>query len=192
MEYCAYCGSATPAVSYAPCPSCGNPTNGAPRPVAGGTGGGPGMVIIIVAVVLGIVAIIGILAAIAVPNLLTAMERAKQKRTQADIRSIGTAVETYSTDNNEYPRSLDELVPKYISRVPSVDGWGHRFDYSCVTEAEGRCTAYAIRSAGKDLRFEHADIRVAMPSAPRSTTNFDCDIVYSNGAFVEYPEGVGH
>src|SRR5438105_14359454 len=34
-----------------------------------------------------VVAIIGILAAIAIPNLLTAMQRSKQKRTMADMRS---------------------------------------------------------------------------------------------------------
>ena len=33
-----------------------------------------------------VVAIIGILAAIAIPNLLTAMQRSKQKRTMADMR----------------------------------------------------------------------------------------------------------
>src|SRR5436309_760920 len=38
-----------------------------------------------------VVAIIGILAAIAIPNLLTAMQRSKQKRTMADMRTIATA-----------------------------------------------------------------------------------------------------
>ncbi|MDQ6799248.1 MAG: prepilin-type N-terminal cleavage/methylation domain-containing protein, partial [Acidobacteriota bacterium] len=37
-----------------------------------------------------VVAIIGILAAIAIPNLLTAMQRSKQKRTMADMRTIAT------------------------------------------------------------------------------------------------------
>ena len=40
-----------------------------------------------------VVAIIGILAAIAIPNLLTAMQRSKQKRTMADMRSVATAWE---------------------------------------------------------------------------------------------------
>ncbi|HMC21457.1 MAG TPA: prepilin-type N-terminal cleavage/methylation domain-containing protein, partial [Thermoanaerobaculia bacterium] len=40
-----------------------------------------------------VVAIIGILAAIAIPNLLTAMQRSKQKRTMADMRTIATAWE---------------------------------------------------------------------------------------------------
>src|SRR6478735_2999285 len=49
-----------------------------------------------------VVAIIGILAAIAIPNLLTAMQRAKQKRTMADIRTIATAWEARATDMNNY------------------------------------------------------------------------------------------
>ncbi len=50
-----------------------------------------------------VVAIIGIIAAIAIPNLLNAIDRGKQKRTMADMRSIGTAVESYSIDFNFYP-----------------------------------------------------------------------------------------
>ena len=53
-----------------------------------------------------VVAIIGIIAAIAIPNLLNAIDRGKQKRTMADIRSIGTAVEAYAVDVNFYPRNL--------------------------------------------------------------------------------------
>src|SRR5258706_1489699 len=50
-----------------------------------------------------VVAIIGIIAAIAIPNLLNAIDRGKQKRTMADMRSVGTAVESYAVDNNVYP-----------------------------------------------------------------------------------------
>jgi len=192
MEYCAYCGSPVPAVSYEPCPKCGNPTNGAPRPPVARTGQGPGLIIIIVLAVLTIPAIIGILAAIAVPNFLTAMQRSKQKRTMADIRSIVSAAEAYATDNNSYPRTLDELVPKYMARVPRVDGWGHGFDYQCVAEEAERCTAFAIRSGGKDVHVEVADLREAASQEARATRNFDCDIIYSHGQFVEYPEGVSH
>ncbi len=45
-----------------------------------------------------VVAIIGILAAIAVPNFLNAQIRAKIARSQADIRSVGTAIETHRLD----------------------------------------------------------------------------------------------
>ncbi len=46
-----------------------------------------------------VVAIIGILAAIAVPNFLNAQVRAKVARSLADLRSIRTAMGMYSVDN---------------------------------------------------------------------------------------------
>lgn len=50
-----------------------------------------------------VVAIIAILAAIAVPNFLEAQVRSKVARTQADMRSIATAIESYHVDHNRYP-----------------------------------------------------------------------------------------
>ncbi len=51
-----------------------------------------------------VVAIIGILAAIAVPNFLNAQVRAKVSKAVSNMRSIGTAMETYYLDKNTYPR----------------------------------------------------------------------------------------
>jgi prepilin-type N-terminal cleavage/methylation domain-containing protein len=48
-----------------------------------------------------VVAIIAILAAIAVPNFLEAQTRAKVSRTLADMRSLATALETYTVDTNK-------------------------------------------------------------------------------------------
>ncbi len=50
-----------------------------------------------------VVAIIGILAAIAIPNFLQAQIRAKYARVQSDMRSIALAVESYRADHNQYP-----------------------------------------------------------------------------------------
>ena len=49
------------------------------------------------------VAIIGILAAIAVPNFLNAQVRAGVSRVKADFKAISTAMELYYLDNNDYP-----------------------------------------------------------------------------------------
>jgi type II secretory pathway pseudopilin PulG len=192
MEYCAYCGNPTETVSYAPCPKCGNPTNGAPRPVPVAATSGANTALVLVLVVVGVlvlVAVIGILAAIAIPNLLTAKQRAMQKRTMADIRMIATAAEAYASDNNAYPESLNALAPKYMKVVPTRDGWGHQFEYECLTDETGKCTGYVIVSGGKN---GHPDdgVRELVAHPRGATTNFDCDIVYSNGTFVEYPEGV--
>lgn len=47
-----------------------------------------------------VVAIIGILAAIAVPNFLNAQVRAKVARSYADMKSVGTAIEMLRIDKN--------------------------------------------------------------------------------------------
>ena len=60
-----------------------------------------------------VVAIIGILAAIAVPNFLNAQIRAKVARALGDMRSIQTALEMYRTDSNVYmmgPSGLNETI----------------------------------------------------------------------------------
>ncbi len=50
-----------------------------------------------------VVAIIGILAAIAVPNFLNAQVRAKVARAESEIRSLKNALESFFIDNNQYP-----------------------------------------------------------------------------------------
>jgi prepilin-type N-terminal cleavage/methylation domain-containing protein len=50
-----------------------------------------------------VVAIIAILAAIAVPNFLEAQTRSKVSRVQSDFRSIAVALESYMTDNGNFP-----------------------------------------------------------------------------------------
>src|SRR5213083_3770574 len=62
-----------------------------------------------------VVAIIGIIAAIAIPNLLNAIDRSKQKRTMADMRSVGTACEEYSIDNNFYPVYTTQAAVSQLS-----------------------------------------------------------------------------
>jgi general secretion pathway protein G len=145
-----------------------------------------------------VVAIIGILAAIAIPNLLTAMQRSKQKRTMADMRTIATAWEARATDINRYNAAgytlpggavttanlQTFLSPTYVKTFPAKDGWGNNWAFA-ADQAWAAATAaqvYAIISYAKDGASS------ATPGG--ATTNFDCDIVYTNGTFVQYPEGV--
>ena len=133
-----------------------------------------------------VVAIIGIIAAIAIPNLLNAIDRGKQKRTMADLRSMGTAIEEYSIDNNFYPNTATiaalttQVTPSYIRALPSSDGWGGGFEIdsvpglytlaSCGKGATGTCSSSCTGSCG-------------------ATGAFADDIIFSNGSFVQWPEG---
>ncbi|MGC9328486.1 MAG: prepilin-type N-terminal cleavage/methylation domain-containing protein [Candidatus Hinthialibacter sp.] len=56
-----------------------------------------------------VVAIIGILAAIAVPNFLNAQTRAKVARTWADLKTLINALEQYRLDNNAYVPDFDGI-----------------------------------------------------------------------------------
>ncbi len=147
-----------------------------------------------------VVAIIGIIAAIAIPNLMTAIERSRQKRTMADMRSLATAWEARNVETGRYNASgaqvpgitnaVDvndleyQIAPTYIKVIPKLDGWKHPFEvftsqpWADTAAAQG----YAIISPGRDGRFS---------TTPQTggTTSFDCDIIYSNGAFLAYPEG---
>lgn len=68
-----------------------------------------------------VIAIILILIAIALPNFLEAMTRAKVTRSMADIRTQAIALESYYQDHNEYTKDSD-------SSLDLVDGvpWEHR------------------------------------------------------------------
>ncbi len=131
------------------------------------------------------VAIIGILAAIAIPALTSAIQRARQKRTMVELRSVATAVSSYATDFGFVPRLASGdveslaayLLPTYLRSLPGDDAW----QIPMVYESEG--LDYTVRSLGSD--------GVAQASlAWGPTTRFADDIVISNGIFVQWPEGM--
>jgi general secretion pathway protein G len=136
------------------------------------------------------VASIGVVSAIAIPNLIAAIDRGRQKRSMADMRTIATCVEAYAVDNSLYPGPTDglveigtiaaELEPFYIRELPRIDGWEHAYLYWSDQKH------YRIISLGRDgepIREWLGEIEEA------KTTGFDEDIVYQDGFFVVYPEG---
>jgi len=96
-----------------------------------------------------VVAIIGILAAIAIPNFLQAQVRAKVARVQADMRNLAPSMESYYVDYNGYPLDAQywTVRPEFASFLPRLALLTSPIDYaSSVPEdvfAEG-----AIAGAG--------------------------------------------
>ena len=132
-----------------------------------------------------VVAIIGIIAAIAIPNLLNAIHRGRQKRSMADMRTVATSVGTYATDLNYYPRGMTNLgevapyvIPIYLRRMPADDGWGTTYYFT--TDAAG--DHYTLVSYGKN--------KTPDAFTAGTTNNFDCDIYHQDGMFVMWPEGI--
>jgi general secretion pathway protein G len=65
-----------------------------------------------------VVALIGILATIAVPNLLLVPRRAKEAVLRTNLREIRESLEKHYADRGRYPAALEELVPRYLRTVP--------------------------------------------------------------------------
>lgn len=149
-------------------------------------GSNTGATVAIVAVVaLMLIFVTGIIAAIAIPNLLNAINRGRQKRSMADIRVIATAMESYAADHQRYPvdlTSVDEfesfLVPEYLEEFPRTDGWVTPFQV--WTSPDG--SAYEIVSLGRD--------KAPGDQSGGPINHFDDDIVFRNGVFHQWPEGI--
>jgi type II secretion system protein G len=151
-----------------------------------------------------VLAILGLIAAIAIPMYLNSINRAKQTRTMADIKAIAVAWELRAADHKAYnaagatftmPTSTvastdleSVLEPTYIRTMPRTDGWGHPLDFSADQQFGGATPAmtYTIRSPGRDGQFEGPTYAIG------AINGFDNDIVYSNGGFMTYPEGQQH
>ena len=130
-----------------------------------------------------VVAIVGIIASIAVVNLLNALDKAKQKRSMADLRTICAAVEAYATDNAMYPLGVTDwptlksiINPHFMRQPPDGDGWSGTWEVSSVNGVD-----YSVSSLGKD--------GIAGPRIGGATQDFNCDIVFSDGLFFQWPQG---
>jgi len=121
--------------------------------------------------------------------------RDRRKRAMADLRAIGTAVETYAIDNDHYPGQpqglLDlsnvesDLEPLYIRTVPMKDPWGN--DYLYWSNEVG----YVLVSMGADSHLDRSyRVEAGSLSAMKFVGEFDdpqTDIVFADGQFVQWP-----
>ncbi|HZF09738.1 MAG TPA: prepilin-type N-terminal cleavage/methylation domain-containing protein [Thermoanaerobaculia bacterium] len=152
-----------------------------------------------------VVAIIGIIAAMLIPNMLDAFQKAKQKRTIADMRIVGTAMFSWLTDQvgaaaagsasttvdlasyGTVLRSADlitVLVPEYMQAVPYLDGWKRPYDYYLKTAVPTAPQVMAIRSPGRDGVAEGSSYTVSN----FEPTDYDRDVLWADGFFVRWPQ----
>jgi len=100
----------------------------------------------------------GTIAALALPNLLTSLDRGKTRRTLTDIEAIANACEGFSADSRGYPgptngwvpvdKIATYLEPVYIAQMPRMDGWENPILYW----SDGG--TYRIVSTGRDGRID--------------------------------------
>lgn len=128
--------------------------------------------------------------AVAVPNLMVATQKGKQKATMGDMKTAAMAIESYITDHYEAPpgKTLAEiknkLEPFYIKRLPLKDGWGSDFHYYHGTG--DKKDEYGIGSGGKDGVFNGWD-QTGFYIVTRMA-GFENDIIFSNGTFTYGPK----
>jgi type II secretion system protein G len=153
-----------------------------------------------------VVAIIGIIAALLIPNFLDALQKAKQKRTEADMRNVGTAMMSWLTDqagaaaagsaatgdvdlskfvSTDAASLTTVLVTQYIQSVPRLDGWRHNYSYYMnYANPLGGVGIMAIVSYGRDGVADGTTYSVT----GFDPTNYDRDLVWADGYFVRFPQ----
>jgi prepilin-type N-terminal cleavage/methylation domain-containing protein len=150
-------------------------------------------------------AVIAIIATMLIPLFLDAMYKAKQRRTLADIHTLGKALMAWTTDNaaaaaagqattsidmGDYvgPRSLAEieerLVTQYLQKVPERDGWRYPMEIYLADDVSGSTHLMAVRSPGRSGVYE-ADVYTV---GPFEANLYEQDIVWVDGFFVRWPE----
>ena len=157
-----------------------------------------------------VILIIGLVASILIPNLIDAIHKAKQRRTMAELRLIGTAWMSWLTDNAgasaagaqqlyrmtgfaqlDYEEIFGYLHPSdtffYLQDVPTHDAWGSQLDFYMNTD---RLTdsQLLLCAAARDDNFENCNGTDDIPIGPFVATNFDQDIIWADGFLVRWPD----
>ncbi len=131
-----------------------------------------------------VVAIIGILAAIAVVNLNDSLNRSRQSKTLANMRNLAQAIQAYESDHSMLPPdgtdayTLAQLCEGggLFTNIDPEDGWRNPLVYTANAQQ------FTLESYASDGADGPQDI------TPTTKLEFDYDIVLVDGSFVNSPE----
>jgi len=162
-----------------------------------------------------VVAIIGILAALLIPNAITAIQKAKQKATMKGVATISTAITDFITDNGIAPTNpggayaatdalYTSLSPFYIKVLPLTDEWGTSYNVWCgnaaakygIDPVDVGLDDFLVSSFGRD-KFEGGGLPTwggfdaGNPEAGlfvvKKGTDFAYDLIMWNGSWIRAP-----
>lgn len=167
-----------------------------------------------------VVAIIGILAALLIPNAMSALQKAKQKGTVKDINTLATGIMDYVTERGNLPEHSAELKATgdnivtalqgfYLKIVPINDQWGNPYQVFTRDSCDGQFGItlpsgdewgnddFVVGSYGRDndegptYKYLATDPTAGLYEV-KAMKDFNEDIVNWNGNIVVGPKaGVG-
>ncbi len=125
-----------------------------------------------------VVVILGILAAIVVPRIMSSPEKARMVKVKQDILAVQNALDLYKLDNAVYPtteQGLQALVTKpttppvprdwksdgYLQEVPQ-DPWGEAYQYE---NNEEQLKIYSFGPKGREANSPIGNWNMNNPSA---------------------------
>ena len=159
-----------------------------------------------------VVVIVGILAALLIPQFVTSIQKAKQKGSMQDMNGLAKAIVDYITDVGFAPEQsgplvvgstfVDDIRPFYAKTIPLMDQWGTAFNIYCGTAIDaaglGGVSAtgpddFVIISYGRDKQqtsfsFDPMDPQTSYFNLT-SLPDFNQDLVIWNGSWVHAPKG---
>ena len=100
--------------------------------------------------VLLVLIILGVIAALVVPNLLGTQERSYVNATRASVKGLEQTIKFYSVEHEgKFPQSIDDLLQPvdtkgqtmkpYLDEYPK-DAWGNRMNYELSTQGTAGTT----------------------------------------------------
>jgi general secretion pathway protein G len=144
-----------------------------------------------------VVAIIGILSAILIPNLLSARERGRRANSEGNLKAVASASEQFAVDFSVYPATADVwgadvagtgteglgtldpgLQPYLGGDLPPTDGWNNDLAYAATgTQFQAAIASWGRGGAVGGTGFD-TDIFACMPGGQ---VRIDNDIVGACG-----------
>jgi general secretion pathway protein G len=121
-------------------------------------------------------AIILTLAAIAIPNLLAAINQARVAKAIGDIHAIGTDIQAYNLSNNQFPNTLADINDAIN------DPWGNPYEYLNFANTNGKGKMRKDRflvpiNSYFDLYSIGADGQSVPPLTPKVSQD---DVIWAN------------
>jgi type II secretion system protein G len=167
-----------------------------------------------------VVAIIGILAALLIPNALEAIQKAKQKSAMKEIMTVATACADYMTDHGDFtlvPQTgsiaqgsafMLALASFYVKVIPVNDPWNWPYQVDLGTAVASVVSGadplevgdddFVIQSWGRDKgagpTYQASTYSSGAPEAGRynvsKMADFNEDLVNWNGSWIVGPSTV--